>query len=252
MLQAFSSNMAPSCTKTFCDHSSLVKITKRPSPLLLKDYLRDDLSSCSSSGFKSLPRRQCCTTVGFSRDPKLQRKKRNTLPRQQSNSSSSSSTMSLALQRASEVVINAIKSLPLKQKSENKVKKGGVALSRSFSRRLLSRSFWRKPAAKEDGSGGVSKRCSFRELLLKERDYHKTTSLDDETTTATLTATTSSGSGSNNDSWGESDFTFCDSSTENDAKEEEDAPRHKIEGIKTMVSFFFPYYLYDFLDETTD
>ncbi|GLT54969.1 hypothetical protein SLA2020_281270 [Shorea laevis] len=34
--------------------------------LMLKDYLRDDfLSSCSSNGFKSFPRRQCCTTVRF-------------------------------------------------------------------------------------------------------------------------------------------------------------------------------------------
>ncbi|KAG6384025.1 hypothetical protein SASPL_156177 [Salvia splendens] len=32
-------------------------------PLLLKDHLLDDMSSCSSNGFKSFPRRQCCTAV---------------------------------------------------------------------------------------------------------------------------------------------------------------------------------------------
>lgn len=93
-----------------------------PTPtLLLKDFLRDDLSSCSSSGFKSLPRRQCCLQPHFS---------------------SSSSTKS-AFQKASESVLNAIKSLPIPARQRCKAKKGGV-LSRSLSRRLLSRSFWRR------------------------------------------------------------------------------------------------------------
>ncbi|TKY70902.1 hypothetical protein E2542_SST07196 [Spatholobus suberectus] len=79
--------------------------------LLLKDYLRDDLSSCSSSGFRSLPRRHCC----------LQ-------PR---------SSVKSVLQKALEAVFNAIKSRSCK------AKKGGV-LSRSFHRRLLNISFWKR------------------------------------------------------------------------------------------------------------
>ncbi|KAG6428695.1 hypothetical protein SASPL_112949 [Salvia splendens] len=39
-------------------------------PLLLKDRLLEDMSSCSSNGFKSFPRRQCCTTVRFRRRQK--------------------------------------------------------------------------------------------------------------------------------------------------------------------------------------
>ncbi|KAG6411160.1 hypothetical protein SASPL_129235 [Salvia splendens] len=39
-------------------------------PLLLKDHLLEDMSSCSSNGFKSFPRRQCCTTLRFRRRQK--------------------------------------------------------------------------------------------------------------------------------------------------------------------------------------
>ncbi|KAE9596808.1 hypothetical protein Lal_00007285 [Lupinus albus] len=98
--------------------------------LLLKDYLRDDLSSCSSSGFKSLPRRQCCPQPLFS-------------------SPSSSSTKSV-LQKASESVLNAIKSLTnrspssLSRTQRCKAKKGGGGvLCKSLSRRLMNKSFWR-------------------------------------------------------------------------------------------------------------
>ncbi|KHN25731.1 uncharacterized protein LOC114405862 [Glycine soja] len=77
--------------------------------LLLKDYLRDDLSSCSSSGFRSLPRRQCC------------------LQQLQPRASAKS-----VLQKALEALFNAIKSR----------NKGGVGvLSRSF--------FWKKASKRE-------------------------------------------------------------------------------------------------------
>ncbi|KAG6437592.1 hypothetical protein SASPL_102511 [Salvia splendens] len=39
-------------------------------PLLLKDHLLEDMSSCSSNGFKSFPRRQCCTALRFRRRQK--------------------------------------------------------------------------------------------------------------------------------------------------------------------------------------
>lgn len=245
--------MASICGKVpLCDHS-VIQTTKhasraRPS-LLLKDYLRDDLSSCSSSGFKSLPRRQCCTTVGFllqEKDLQLQRKRRNTvlLPRRR-GPTPSSSTIS-ALHRASEAVIKTIKSLPLSQKSAKvKTKKGAKPglLSRSLSRKLLSRSFWRK-AAKEEGSELGAPRCrrSFHELLMQERD-HKPTSFNEDTIfTEPSIATVSSGCASIN-SWGESDFTLSssavssDSSTENDLVIEGTKDQHKIiEGVTTRVS----------------
>ncbi|KAG4930327.1 hypothetical protein AAZX31_17G127900 [Glycine max] len=223
---------------------SLITTSKRS--VLLKDYLRDDLSSCSSNGFKSLTRQQCCTTVGFfmEKDLQLQRKRRNTFtPR--STTSSSSSTI-LALQRASGAIINAIKSLPLSQKS-------GVAgvLSRSFSRKVLSRRFfWRKAAAREEGSEGVPRRRkSFRELIMLDHEEHRkaTSSLNEDTDTTVFAAhapsvTTSSGRGS--ESWGDSEFTFAsnaassssESSNENylvleDTKE--GAPHHKLEQVVT-------------------
>ncbi|RDY00621.1 hypothetical protein CR513_16175, partial [Mucuna pruriens] len=81
--------------------------------LLLKDYLRDDLSSCSSNGFRSLPRRQCCLR-----------------PRSSAKS---------VLQKALEAVFNAVKS------RRCRAKKAGVGvLSRSFHRRLLNRRFWKR------------------------------------------------------------------------------------------------------------
>ncbi|PNY17857.1 hypothetical protein L195_g014610, partial [Trifolium pratense] len=198
---------------------------------MLKDYLRDDdLSSCSSSGFKSFPRRRqyCCTTVGFlpEKDLQLKHKKRKTktntnttkLPRRRPT-----------LERASEAVITAIKSLSSSQKKANSTT--GV-LSRSFSRKLLSRKFWRK-AVKEQGSEGVLKfRRPFRELLMQERDY-KPTSF------SAAKSITSVSSGCCSNSWGETEFTFTSNATSSDSSSENELvdggkdgapPQHKIEG----------------------
>nr|GFA40299.1 hypothetical protein [Tanacetum cinerariifolium] len=49
---------------SFSTDTRLVKIPL-PKSGLLKDYLLDDLSSCSSNGFRSYPRRQCCTKVRY-------------------------------------------------------------------------------------------------------------------------------------------------------------------------------------------
>ncbi|XP_014506529.1 uncharacterized protein LOC106766307 [Vigna radiata var. radiata] len=196
-------------------NNSLIHTTKHPPkpPLLLKDYLRDDLSSCSSNGFKSLPRRQCCTTVGFfvEKDLQLQRKRNNTLPRRRRSSVS-------ALQRASVAVINAIKSLPMSQKG-GRAKTGGV-LCRSLSRKLLSRSFWRKAAVvREDRSQGVPRRrTSFRELIMLDQEHQKATSFNEYTALAAPSFTTSSGCGSN--SWGESEFTFASTAASSESSNE--------------------------------
>lgn len=234
------------CKPSRRDHS-LIKPTKCASKptLLLKDYLRDDLSSCSSSGFKSFPRRQCCTTVGFvkEKDLKLQRKKRSTtstLPRRQPTVT--------ALQRASGAVITAIKSLSSQKKASTGV------LSRSFSRKLLSRRFWRKAGKEEGREGALRRRRSFRELLIQERDY-KPTSFDEDTVFTPKTTTTVS-SGCCGNSWGESEFTFSsnatssDSSTENDLVDGvKDGPlhQHKIEAvthgvIKSFRNSIFSFY----------
>ncbi|XP_045792524.1 uncharacterized protein LOC123887284 [Trifolium pratense] len=222
------------CKPSRRDNSLIIKTSKYPSKpptLMLKDYLRDDdLSSCSSSGFKSFPRRRqyCCTTVGFlpEKDLQLKHKKRKTktntnttkLPRRRPT-----------LERASEAVITAIKSLSSSQKKANSTT--GV-LSRSFSRKLLSRKFWRK-AVKEQGSEGVLKfRRPFRELLMQERDY-KPTSF------SAAKSITSVSSGCCSNSWGETEFTFTSNATSSDSSSENELvdggkdgapPQHKIEG----------------------
>ncbi|XP_027337422.1 uncharacterized protein LOC113851142 [Abrus precatorius] len=209
---------------------------KHASSLLLKDYLRDDLSSCSSSGFKSFPRRQCCTTVGFlkEKDLQLQRKKRNTRPRRR-HDSSSFSTVS-ALQRASEAVMNAIKALPLSAKA----KKG--LLSRSLSRKLLSRRFWRKTAKEEESEGVRRRRTSFRDLIMEEKERDKTSSFKEDTVFAAPSFTASSGCDSN--SWGESEFTFASTVTSSGISNDSEAVQlqgtkegslhHKIDGVTTI------------------
>ncbi|MCI40536.1 hypothetical protein A2U01_0061769, partial [Trifolium medium] len=96
-----------------------------------------------------------------------------------------------AFQRASEAVITAIKSLSSQKKASTGV------LSRSFSRKLLSRRFWRK-AAKEHGSEGVLRcRRSFRELLMQERNYKPTSFSEDSIFAAKSITSVSSGCCSN-------------------------------------------------------
>ncbi|GLT54966.1 hypothetical protein SLA2020_281240 [Shorea laevis] len=150
-----------------------VMIQRRP--LMLKDYLRDDfLSSCSSNGFKSFPRRQCCTTVRFLLELDLKARgspttcstKRHRLLRRSRSKAVASTTIS-ALHRASQAVINAVKKqLPFHEsvKSPSTSARNGALkglLPRSLSRKLFSRkSFWRKADNKESDIGRVH--CTAR------------------------------------------------------------------------------------------
>ncbi|KAL2321663.1 hypothetical protein Fmac_026042 [Flemingia macrophylla] len=196
--------MASSGGKALCNNHS----PKRS--VLLKDYLRDDLSSCSSNGFKSFPRQQCCSTVRFQR------------PRSGGSSYS-------ALQRASRAIMNAVKS-----RKNDETKKGSSGfLSRSFSRKVLGRSFWRKATRREQGSEGVPRRrrsVSFRELIMQEREEHlKATSLNKDTVTVFTSMITTTSSGCGSDSWGESEFTFASSESSNETyllPEGAPAPHH--------------------------
>lgn len=206
------------------------KHLRRPSNMLLKDYLiRDDLSSCSSSGFKSVPRRQCCTTVRFDLLEKDLQAKRNRLLRSSSvishRSSCSfkvaSSTIS-ALHKASRAVINAgVKLLPFLsisptpssssssyRKNNNSMKR---LLSQSLSSKMLSRSFWRKAIEEEEDESENPRWKSFREFL-EEKDKP----LDQQTQSSSMISVTlgsscTSGSScrSNGNSWGSSsEFTW--------------------------------------------
>lgn len=188
--------------KSSKDQTLSTKHIRRPSKMLLKDYIRDDLSSCSSSGFKSFPRRQCCTTVRFDvLEKDLQAKRKRLLragtskPRRSCSFKAASSTKS-ALHRASRAVINAIKLLPFPSvshtpSSKKKPKRG--FLSKTLSRKVLIRR-WR----------------SFQEFL-EEGNNTKTTSDQNTGGSSIISMTLGSSSGSsgksNGNSWGESEFT---------------------------------------------
>lgn len=208
-------------------------IQKRP--LMLKDYLMvDDLSSCSSNGFKSFPRRQCCTTVRFLLDidlkssstpqlpPSIHNRQNQTQLLRRSRSRASASTTLSALQRASGAFINAVKNLqfhPVKSSSSSSssasvqsssARKGGLVLllPRSISRRLWRQSFRTKGLVKEvEEEKDIGRWRSFREFLEE----------DDKPSDQTTTASTRS---ADSKSWGESEFTVnSESSNENDAAE---------------------------------
>ena len=120
-----------------CNQKLITKHLPRPSSMLLKDYLRDDLSSCSSSSFKSFPRRQCCTTVPFLLDKDLQAR---------GSTKKRASPKLSALQKA---VKNVVKLLPFHSASSSpslsrKNKSSKSLLRRSLSRKQLSKRFWRK------------------------------------------------------------------------------------------------------------
>ncbi|KAK4262713.1 hypothetical protein QN277_028240 [Acacia crassicarpa] len=219
--------MASHGNKRLRDQMALTaKHLRRPSNMLLKDYLRDDLSSSSSSGFKSFPRRQCCSTVRFGLLEKDLQAKRNRLLRLTSSishrsscsSKVASSTIS-AIHKASRAVINAVKLLPFPsisptpsssyRKNNNSMKR---LLSKSLSRKMLSRSFWRKAIEEEEEDESKHPRWkSFREFL-EEKDKP----LDQQTQSSSIISVTlgsscASGSSgrSNGNSWGSSsEFTW--------------------------------------------
>ncbi|KAL5748657.1 hypothetical protein ACOSQ2_025954 [Xanthoceras sorbifolium] len=216
------------------------------SPLMLKDYLRDDLSSCSSNGFKSFPRRQCCTTVRFLLEIDLKTRDSNTTTTttkrllHRSRSKAASTTIS-ALQRASEAVLSAVKLLPfpnsVKSQSpspsvQRRAKKG--LLSRSFSRKLLKRSFWKKADRRkedEEHTRTIIKPLKlFGEFLGEQHQPSDQNNPQFHTTSSTpnRVSISCSSSKSNSNSWTESDFTEntlqsssgnSESSSENDAVE---------------------------------
>ncbi|PON57508.1 hypothetical protein PanWU01x14_174140 [Parasponia andersonii] len=213
---------------------------ERPKPLMLKDYLLDDLSSCSSNGFKSFPRRQCCSTVRFLLEIDLkQNQPKNIANKKQrvfrSRSRSRGFTIS-ALRRASDAVINAVKQLPLpfpsvnKSSVQNRARKG-LLLPRSLSRKLLKNRFWGKAEnnSKDDLDHHTIKRSRlFPEL--EEHDHDQPSDINDQingvATTSKTVASTSlvssnskSNSHSNSNSWCESEFTTTSSETATSANE---------------------------------
>ncbi|XVF10678.1 hypothetical protein REPUB_Repub07fG0203200 [Reevesia pubescens] len=199
------------------DHIKLRKtLSIEKKPLMLKDYLRDDLSSCSSTGFNSFPRRQCCTTVRFLLEADLKKSKENysisvylqsttkRLLKRSSRSKPRSTTIS-ALQRASETVLNAVKLLPFPSiKSSSASLQSNSSrkehLPRSFSSKLFKRSFWRQADKKDHGE--IRRWKLFRELFEeKNQPSDQNTITTDTSFTSRVSTSTSS------NSWAETEFT---------------------------------------------
>ncbi|CDP09814.1 unnamed protein product [Coffea canephora] len=178
---------------------SLAKPQTLRKPLMLKDYLLDDLSSCSSSGFRTYPRRQCCTSVGFLLEINLKNKPPKHIKRPPLKNPSK--PLPSAFQRA----IKAVKSLPFaaikssSSTSSNKLRL--TLLPRSLSRKLLKRSFWKRNDRKE-----IPRLEPISQLIVQN------TSPPSDFTASTATGDRYSSSSESN-SWWDSDFTASDDST---------------------------------------
>ncbi|XP_065858161.1 uncharacterized protein [Euphorbia lathyris] len=195
---------------------------KRPL-MMLKDYLLDDLSSCSSSGFKSFPRRKCCTTVRLLLEIDLNNKnsKQPQQPHFKRSTSSSSAAAISALQKASKAVINAVKLLPFHSSSSvksssvssrNRNRKGVIRLPRSISRRLFKN---RKADHRERQTGKIREWKLFGEFL----EEIEQPSPEQISTTANFTcdgdsSSSSTSINSNDNSWTDSEFTGHSSCSE--------------------------------------
>lgn len=161
------------------------------SPLMLKDYLLDDLSSCSSNGFKSFPRKQCCTTVRFLLEIDLKTREASKTSKRRSKAASTLQALLKLLPFTS-----SVKSL-----SPSPSAKKPLLSKSSFSKKLfLKRSFWRKGRSYEieDAecvieTNSIKPLKMFADFLYQPSDQNKT-------------PIWSSKSNSNN-SWAESDFT---------------------------------------------
>ncbi|KAJ8449314.1 hypothetical protein Cgig2_002446 [Carnegiea gigantea] len=192
-------------------------------PWMLQDYLRDDANSCSSNGFRSFPRRECCAAVKsiiekeFIRNAGENGSKRLTRSR----------TISSALREASMTVINAVKFLPFKSPASGDAKR--LILPRSFSKKLFKRSFWwkksggeRKPVKKVDED-----ECDEIERWINAgvvtSEKYQPFDLSNETaaTNGSSTTTRNSNSDGKSGSWSDITFTsdYLTASSENDAVE---------------------------------
>ncbi|GAB2300943.1 hypothetical protein Dimus_034978 [Dionaea muscipula] len=112
-------------------------------PLMLKDYLSYDAGSCSSTGFRSFPRHECCVAVRnliqFEANWNLIRIRSRT-------ASASGSGLISKLERASMEVIKAVKLLPFKSPAavfrRREEERKYLQLPRSLSRKIFRRKLW--------------------------------------------------------------------------------------------------------------
>ncbi|KAJ0954512.1 hypothetical protein HanRHA438_Chr00c15g0850261 [Helianthus annuus] len=164
-----------------------------PKSLLLRDYLLDDMSSCSSNGFRSYPRRQCCTTVRFLIETDLN-KNHKMFSKPHRTSNIKPPKQSSILQKASEVMIKAFKRLPF---VDARVSTKAKLLPRSLSRKLLKRGFWNKT----DQPNNKTKRLTTFADLIKQDDVVTPLPLPSPLRLSTAVTVEIRSLTSNNDSW---------------------------------------------------
>ncbi|CAN1332886.1 hypothetical protein LINPERPRIM_LOCUS35881 [Linum perenne] len=220
-------------------------------PLKLRDFLMDDFSSCSSNGFKSFPRRQCCpSTPRLTLRPSDRRSKPSPTPIFRKPRRSS------AFRKASKAVIKAVRSLPLRSAAAASGGGGGSKplhlLPRSLSRKILRKSlFWRRDeinlnvvvsvggeasAAVSVAEAPVTGRWrSFREFLEEkvedhtppsEKPFHGGIAPFEAAAAGRISTSCSSNSHSKSDSknWSESEFTADSGGSESCSGGKNDLP----------------------------
>ncbi|XP_009123169.1 uncharacterized protein LOC103847898 isoform X2 [Brassica rapa] len=130
----------------------LLTSKRRLKPLMLRDYLLDDLSSCSSNGFKSFPRRQpppssSSATVRRLLDAEMKRSGLIQKPRLTRRSRTTCGTaISNAVHKASTAFLNAVKLIPF-HATATSLGKGDEKQQGGFSGSFSKRCFWRKPVS---------------------------------------------------------------------------------------------------------
>ncbi|KAI3792497.1 hypothetical protein L2E82_06378 [Cichorium intybus] len=212
--------MSMASRASFSDDSRMIK-KAMPKPPLLRDYLLDDMSSCSSNGFRSYPRRQCCTTVRFLVEKDLNKTGKVPLEQQRrsilesktkwkSKSKPKPKPKQLSvLQRASAVMINAFKHFPFS--GAGNPRKANF-LPRSLSRKL----FWKKT---HHHNKEIKQLKSFGDLI-KEKETTPPPSPSRFSAVVTTTTAEMNSSTSNSNSWSDSEFTATtDSSTTGNSSE---------------------------------
>ncbi|KAL7150276.1 hypothetical protein ABFS83_05G100600 [Erythranthe nasuta] len=150
-----------------------------PKALLLKDYLLDDLSSCSSNGFKSFPRKQCCTTstVRFLIEMELKNKQ----PPQRIKTPSFDRSPSRSALSALQSVIAAVKRLPFVGGGAEKKRLRQSILPRNLSVKILRKSgFWKRKSNQKE----IQRWKSFDQLLKEDAHSQPSDIISSESTTA--------------------------------------------------------------------
>ncbi|KAI7755194.1 hypothetical protein M8C21_005707 [Ambrosia artemisiifolia] len=155
------------------------------------------MSSCSSNGFKSYPRRQCCTTVRFLMETDLKgnptRFPSKRLRRSLADSKLTPKQPSM-MQKASDVMIKALKRL---QFAGVGVSTPAKLLPRSFSRKLLKHGFWKKNDYQNNNE--VKRLTTFGDLIKLE-EVATLSSVVNTTTSTDITNSISSSSNNNSSS----------------------------------------------------